>query len=139
MREVSENNPLFSEEMRLNMVNIDHPGKIADFIASILNIDKNEQQRILEMLNVRRRMEQVLVYIKREQELLRIQKKIQGEINDRIEKQQREYFLKEELKNIKEELGMATDAKSSDYQKLKDKLDSFHFTGEILEAVESEL
>ncbi|MDR1785211.1 MAG: endopeptidase La [Spirochaetaceae bacterium] len=139
MREVSENNPLFSEEMRLNMVNIDHPGKIADFIASILNIDKNDQQQILEMLNVRRRMEQVLVYIKREQELLRIQKKIQGEINDRIEKQQREYFLKEELKNIKEELGMATDAKTSDYQKFKEKLDAFGFDGEIKEAVESEL
>ena len=40
MKEVSENNPLFSEEMRLNMINIDQPGKIADFIASILNIDK---------------------------------------------------------------------------------------------------
>ena len=49
MKQVSENNPLFSEEMRLNMINIDHPGKIADFIASILNIDKNEQQKILEL------------------------------------------------------------------------------------------
>ena len=43
MKQVSENNPLFSEEMRLNMVNIDQPGKIADFIASILNIDRTEQ------------------------------------------------------------------------------------------------
>ena len=50
MKEVSENNPLFSEEMRLNMVNIDHPGKIADFIASILNVEKKDQQRILEIL-----------------------------------------------------------------------------------------
>ena len=85
MKEISENNPLFSEEMRLNMVNIDHPGKIADFIASILNIDKDEQQKVLEMQNVRRRMENVLVFIKKEQELLRIQKKIQSELNDRIE------------------------------------------------------
>ncbi|MEN6365155.1 MAG: LON peptidase substrate-binding domain-containing protein, partial [Rectinema sp.] len=46
MKQVSENNPLFSEEMRLNMINIDHPGKIADFITSILNIDKKEQQKI---------------------------------------------------------------------------------------------
>jgi ATP-dependent Lon protease len=65
MKEISENNPLFSEEMRLNMVNIDHPGKIADFIASILNVEKKDQQRILEMLNVRQRMESVLVFIKR--------------------------------------------------------------------------
>ena len=86
MKEVSENNPLFSEEMRLNMVNIDNPGKIADFIASILNVDKDEQQKILETVNVRQRMEQVLVFIKKEQELLRVQKKIQNELNDRIEK-----------------------------------------------------
>jgi len=139
MKEVSENNPLFSEEMRLNMINIDHPGKIADFIASILNIDKLDQQRILEIQNVRQRMEQVLVFIKKEQELLRVQKKIQTEINGRIEKNQRDYFLREELKAIKEELGMTTDAKSSDYQKFKEKIEAYKFEGEIKEAVESEL
>lgn len=139
MKEISDNNPLFSEEMRLNMVNIDHPGKIADFITSILNIDRNQQQKILETINVRERMEQVLVFIKKEQELLRIQKKIQNELNDRIETQQREYFLKEELKAIKEELGITTDAHNSDYQKLKEKLDAFQFEGEIKEAVENEL
>ncbi|MCL2196628.1 MAG: endopeptidase La [Treponema sp.] len=139
MKQISENNPLFSEEMRLNMINIDHPGKIADFIASILNIDKAEQQKILEVLNVRKRMEQVLVFIKKEQELLRIQKKIQREINDKIEKSQRDYFLKEELKAIKTELGLTTDAKSSDYQRFKEKFDSFKFEGEVKEAVEQEM
>lgn len=139
MKEISDNNPLFSEEMRLNMVNIDHPGKIADFITSILNIERNQQQKILETINVRERMEQVLVFIKKEQELLRIQKKIQNELNDRIETQQREYFLKEELKAIKEELGITTDAHNSDYQKIKEKLDAFQFEGEIKEAVENEL
>lgn len=139
MKEISENNPLFSEEMRLNMINIDHPGKIADFIASILNIEKQDQQRILEMQNVRQRMEQVLVFIKKEQELLRVQKKIQSEINNRIEKTQRDYFLREELKAIKEELGMTTDAKSSDYQKFKEKIEAFDFQGEIKEAVDAEM
>lgn len=139
MKQISENNPLFSEEMRLNMINIDHPGKIADFIASILNIDKAEQQKILEILNVRKRMEQVLVFIKKEQELLRIQKKIQKEINEKIEKSQRDYFLREELKAIKGELGMTTDAKSSDYQRFKDKADAFKFEGEVKEIVEQEL
>jgi len=75
------------------------------------------------MQNVRQRMETVLVFIKKEQELLRIQKKIQSELNERIEKSQREYFLKEELKSIKEELGMIGDAKSSDYQKFKEKIE----------------
>ena len=139
MKQISENNPLFSEEMRLNMINIDHPGKIADFIASILNIDKAEQQKILEILNVRKRMEQVLVFIKKEQELLRIQKKIQREINEKIEKSQRDYFLKEELKAIKTELGMTTDAKSSDHQRFKEKFDSFNFEGEVKEVIDQEL
>ncbi|MDR2144366.1 MAG: endopeptidase La, partial [Treponema sp.] len=139
MKQISENNPLFSEEMRLNMINIDHPGKIADFIASILNVDKAEQQKVLEMLNVRKRMEQVLVFIKKEQELLRIQKRIQKEINEKIEKSQRDYFLKEELKAIKTELGMTTDAKSSEYQRFKEKIDAFKFEGEVKETVEQEL
>lgn len=139
MKEVSENNPMFSEEMRLNMVNIDHPGKIADFIASILNIDKEEQQKVLETLNVRSRMEQVLVYIKKEQEILRVQKKIQNELNERVEKNQRDYFLREELKSIQEELGISTDPKTSDYQKFKAKIESFAFSGEIKETVENEL
>lgn len=139
MKEVSDNNPLFSEEMRLNMVNIDKPGKIADFITSILNIDKENQQKILETLNVRQRMEQVLVYIKKEQELLRVQKKIQTEINDRIEKNQREYFLREELKSIQDELGTNEDGSLYDYQKFKNKIDELAFDGEIQESVESEL
>ena len=139
MKEVSENNPLFSEEMRLNMVNIDNPGKIADFIASILNVDKDEQQKILETVNVRQRMEQVLVFIKKEQELLRVQKKIQSELNDRIEKNQREYFLREEMKSIQEELGETPDGNETDYQKFKKKIEELAFEGEIKETVESEL
>lgn len=139
MKEVSENNPLFSEEMRLNMVNIDNPGKIADFIASILNVDRAEQQKILELTNVRQRMEQVLVFIKKEQELLRVQKKIQTEINDRVEKNQREYFLREELKAIQDELGETPDGNDTDYQKFKKKIAEFNFEGEIKETVDSEL
>lgn len=139
MKQVSENNPLFSEEMRLNMVNIDHPGKIADFIASILNVERDEQQKILETLDIQKRMEHVLVFIKKEQELLRIQKKIQKQINEKIEKSQREYFLKEELKAIKQELGMPVDAKSGEYQRFKDAIDKLDLNGEVKEQVTQEL
>lgn len=139
MKEISENNPLFSEEMRLNMVNIDHPGKIADFVVSILNIEKEDQQKVLEMTNVRERMEQVLLFIKKEQEIFRVQKKIQAELNEKVEKNQREYFLKEELKSIQEELGIAGDSKTSDYQKFRTKIDSFNFSGEIRETLDGEL
>jgi ATP-dependent Lon protease len=139
MKEISENNPLFSEEMRMNMVNIDHPGKIADFVVSILNIEKEDQQKVLEMTNVRERMEQVLLFIKKEQEIFRVQKKIQTELNEKVEKNQREYFLKEELKSIQEELGIAGDSKTSDYQKFRTKIDSFNFSGEIRETLDGEL
>ncbi|UCF98291.1 MAG: LON peptidase substrate-binding domain-containing protein, partial [Spirochaetaceae bacterium] len=109
MKQISENNPLFSEQMRLNMVNIDHPGKIADFITSILNIDRKEQQGVLETLDVHERMMKVLVFIRKEQELMSIQQKIMKQINEKISKSQREYFLKEQLKAIKQELGMPVD------------------------------
>ena len=139
MKEVSENNPLFSEEMRMNMVNIDNPGKIADFIASILNVEKEEQQTILETINVRQRMEKVLVFIKKEQELLKVQKKIQSEINEKVEKNQREYFLREEMRSIQEELGENAAGNATEYQKFKTKIEEYQFSGEIKETVESEL
>jgi ATP-dependent Lon protease len=139
MKQISEGNPLFSEEMRLSMVNIDNPGKIADFITSILNIDRAEQQKILETPNVQTRMEHVLIFIKKEQELLKIQKKIQEQLNEKITKSQREYFLKEELKAIKQELGMAVDAKSSEYQRFREAVDRLNLQGEVKEQLEQEL
>lgn len=139
MREITENNPLFSEEMRLNMVNIDQPGKIADFIASILNIEKKEQQAVLEILNVRHRMEKVLVFIKKEQELLRVQKQIQKEVNQKVEKNQREYFLREQLKTIQEELGTDSEGNATDYQKYREKITNLNFSGEIRESLDNEL
>ena len=108
MKMLSENNPLFSEEIRLNMANIDQPGKLADFISSILNVPKEDQQKVLETLNIRTRMMQVLMFIKKEQELVKLQKKINREINDKIEKNQRDFFLREQLKAIKKELGIST-------------------------------
>ena len=139
MKVISENNPLFNEEMRTNIMNLEHPGRIADFIASILNIDKEEQQHVLEMLDVHKRMEQVLMYIKKEQEVLRIQRKIQSELTEKVEKNQRDYFLREELKSIQEELGITKNTKTSDYEKFKEKIASFKFEGEIKETVEAEL
>ena len=84
-------------------------------------------------------MEQVLVFIKKEQELLRVQKKIQKELNDRIEKNQRESFLREEMRSIQEELGETAEGNATDYQKFKKKIEELAFEGEIKETVESEL
>ncbi|ADN02578.1 hypothetical protein STHERM_c16380 [Spirochaeta thermophila DSM 6192] len=139
MKQVLENNPLISEEIRLNMVNIDQPGRIADFITAVLNIKREEQQEILEIFDIRARMEKVLIYVKREQELLKIQQKIQKQINEKIEKSQREFFLREQLKAIKKELGMPVDAKSAEYQKFKEKMEKLPLPDEVREVVEQEL
>ena len=137
MKEISENNPLFTEEMRLNMVNIQNPEKIADFVATILNVDRGEQQKVLEETNVRRRMEKVLVFIKKDQDLINIQRKIQEELRENFEKNQRESFLRQEMKMIQDELGAGKDG--SDYQKLKAKIDELKFDGEVKESLDSEL
>ena len=139
MRQLSKENPLFTEEMRLNMVNIDKPGKIADFITSIMNLERNEQQDILETLNIQDRMEKVLVFIKKEQELMKIQKKIQDRINKKIEKNQREYFLREELRAIQQELGMTTDPKTSDFNRYKELFEKLPLNEEAQEQAEREL
>ncbi len=138
-KKMIDNNPIFSEEARLSMINIDQPGQIADFVASILDLKKEEQQRILETFDIYRRMEIVLMYIKKEQDLLRIQKKIQKQINETVDKHRREHYLREVLKEIKKELGEPTDAKTSDYIKFKEKIETLNLPPQTREAVEREL
>ena len=139
MRQLTRNNRIFSEEMRLNMVNIDHPGKLADFIASILSVDRKQQQSVLETLVVRRRIEKVLVFIKNEQSIAEVQEKIQQRVNQKVEKNQREYFLREELKSIQQELGMTTNPKSELMDRLKKKFAGLSLSDEVKEAVEKEM
>ncbi|NCB02309.1 MAG: endopeptidase La, partial [Spirochaetia bacterium] len=138
-KKLSRGNPLFTEEMRLNMVNIDQSGKMADFIASIINIDRRGQQRILETLNVRRRMERVLVHIKKEQQVLQMQEQIQARVNSKLEKNQREYFLREELKHIQHELGLTSDPRTAVFEKISKQISALKLEGEVAEAVQSEL
>ncbi|MGB4407424.1 MAG: endopeptidase La [Sphaerochaeta sp.] len=139
MKTLTKNNQLFSEEMRLNMVNIDHPGKLADFIASILNVDRKEQQGILETLVVRKRIEKVLVFIKNEQNIAQVQAKIQARVNQKLEKNQRDYFLREELKSIQQELGMTTNPKVELINRLKKKFKDLPLSSEALETVDREM
>lgn len=139
MKSLTKNNQLISEEMRLNMVNIDHPGKLADFIASILNVDRTDQQDILETLVVRSRIEKVLVFIKNEQNIAQVQAKIQARVNKKLEKNQRDYFLREELKSIQQELGLTTNPKAELIERLTKKLKALPLNEEARETVEREL
>jgi ATP-dependent Lon protease len=140
MKSLSKSNPFFNEEIRLNMLNIDEPGKIADIITSILNIDRDQLQQMVETLDVKERLERALMLIKREQEVSRIQKKVSKQLNERIETSQREYFLREELKAIKAELGEGhSDPKAAELERFKTAIEKLQLSGEVQEQVSREL
>ena len=129
--------PIFSDENRLNMVNIEDPGRFADYVASILPIEGEKMQKILETLDVSKRIEEVIFHISQEKMIADIQADIQNTINKRLEKNQRDYFLREELKQIQKQLGL--DGKNSNIvDKLRDQLNALGLEGEAKEAVEAE-
>ncbi len=136
---LSENNPLFTEEMKLTMVNVDEPGKIADFVTSILNLEKNEYQEVLETINVKKRLEKVLQLLQKEMEVLNLQRKIQNQINEKIDKTQREFFLREQLKIIKSELGMDEDERTRDINNIKNRIEELKLDGEVKQKAKEEL
>jgi ATP-dependent Lon protease len=136
---LTENNPLFTEEVKLTMVNVDDPGKIADFVTTILNLEKNEYQDILETINIKSRLEKVLQLLQKEMDVHNLQKKIQSQINEKIDKQQKEFFLREQLKVIKSELGMDADERTRDMNVMKKKLEDLKLTGEVKEKADDEL
>ena len=131
IKEVSEDNPFFTEEIKLNIANLDGAEKVMDFIASILNVDREVQQEILATFDLKQRVEKVLNLLHREKELMKLQKKIQDQINEKVTKQQREFFLQEQLKAIKKELGLEVDPKTSDYNRFKKILDELELIEEV--------
>ena len=114
VKKLSEINPYFNEEMKLAMLNSPSPGSLADLVAFALSLDIPEAQDFIETLLVKKRFAKLLVYLKREKDVADIQKKISDEVNDKANKYQREYFLREQLKVIRSELGMDDDEKSRD-------------------------
>lgn len=136
---LSESNPLFTEEMRLTMVNVDEPGRLADFVTSMLNIERDKQQEILETINEHKRIEKVLMFIEKEKTITQLQQKIQGAISEKMTKQQRHYFLREQMKEIQKELGISTSPKSKDIEKYGQQLAELDVVDEVEEAIESEI
>jgi ATP-dependent Lon protease len=123
VKKLSEINPYFNEEMKLAMLNSPSPGSLADLVAFALSLDVPEAQDFLETLVVKKRFAKLLVYLKREKDVADIQKKITDEVNDKVNKYQREYFLREQLKVIRNELGLDEDDKAKDLKKIKDALE----------------
>lgn len=123
VKKLSEINPYFNEEMKLAMLNSPSPGSLADLVAFALSLDVPEAQDFLETLVVKKRFAKLLVYLKREKDVADIQKKITDEVNDKVNKYQREYFLREQLKVIRNELGLDEDDKAKDVKKIKEALE----------------
>lgn len=138
VKKLSETNPLFNEEMKLAMIN-SSPGALADLVAFALSLDITEAQDFLETLRVKKRFAKLLVYLKREKDVADIQKKITDEVNDKVNKYQREYFLREQLKVIRTELGMEEDDKTRDINKLKEALASCNMPEMAFKAAKEEL
>ncbi|RHX83804.1 endopeptidase La [Leptospira stimsonii] len=138
-RELAQNNPLFTEEMKLTMLNVNEPGKMADFVCSILNLEKEEYQSVIESNVLKERIEKVLLFLKKEIELVSIQREISDQIQDKIDKQQRQFFLREQLKAIQNELGIKDDKFEKKYEKFLERLKSINADPEVIEEVTREL
>ncbi len=139
VKKLSEINPYFNEEMKLAMLNSPSPGSLADLVAFALSLDVPEAQDFLETLVVKKRFAKLLVYLKREKDVADIQKKITDEVNDKVNKYQREYFLREQLKVIRNELGLDEDDKAKDVKKIKDALEEGGLPEEAKKAALEEL
>ncbi|TGK64687.1 endopeptidase La [Leptospira wolffii] len=138
-RELAQNNPLFTEEMKLTMLNVNEPGKMADFVCSILNIEKEDYQSVIESINLKDRIEKVLLHLKKEIDLVSLQREIQDNIQDKIDKQQRQFFLREQLKAIQAELGQKDGKYEKKYEKFLERLKAIPADPEVIEEVEREL
>ncbi|KAF0144581.1 MAG: ATP-dependent Lon protease [Nitrospirae bacterium] len=101
--------------------NLDDPGKLADLIASNIGLKTEQAQAVLEITDNVRRLKKVSEIMNREIELLTVQQKIQTEVRGEIDKNQREYFLREQLKAIQKELG-DIDERSEEIKEFKKKI-----------------
>jgi ATP-dependent Lon protease len=96
-------------EVLTALAGIDQPGRLADTVAAHMALKLTEKQKVLEILDVRARLEHVLVAIEGEMDVLQIEKRIRGRVKAQMEKSQREYYLNEQMKAIQKELGEMED------------------------------
>jgi ATP-dependent Lon protease len=126
------------QEVLLATINIDEPGRLADFIAFHLSLKTEEKQQILEAIDAKQRLEKVSSFLKRELEILEIGSKIQSRVKEQMTKTQKEYFLKEQMKAIQKELG-GVDEQAAEIEELKEKIKEAQMPAEVEEKAMKEL
>jgi ATP-dependent Lon protease len=108
--------PNLPEELSIAAANVDEPGRLADFVSANMDMDPADKQALLEELDVNERLRHATVLVSRELEVVEIGSRIQTQIREQMDKSQREYYLREQLKAIQRELGEvdATEAAATD-------------------------
>ncbi len=130
--------PHLTVELKNMVQNIKDPGILADIIASNLNINPSEKQEVLEIEKAKERLNKVHILLAREVQVLELGDKIQSQVKEDIDKTQREYYLREQMKAIKKELG-EIDEHSVELKELKDKVENAGMPEEARKVAEKEL
>jgi Lon-like ATP-dependent protease len=126
-KDIAQLNPLFRDQITNFSINqvasnvFDEPDKLADFAAAVSTGDVRELQDVLESLTVDDRLRKALLVLKKELINAQLQSKLSRDVDSKIAKRQREYYLMEQLKGIKKELGMESDGKEKLIEKFKER------------------
>ena len=131
--------PYLTSEHTMLVMNAEDPGYLADVIAWNLNIPTEEKQQILEIVDVRKRLERVTFLLTKELQILELGSKIQSQVQGEISKSQREYYLREQLKAIKRELGEDEDERSAEIKELRKRIEEANLPEEVQKVAEKEL
>lgn len=124
IKELLPLNPLYSAELKQYLANFSpsQPSLLADFSAALTTASGDQLQEILDTLPLLSRMEKVLVLLRKERELAELQGQITGQVNEKLSDQQREFFLREQLKVIQKELGLSKDDRTSDVELFEERI-----------------
>ncbi len=136
--DIIEQVPYLPEELQIMVANVDDPSVLAHLIAGALRIPTEEKQGLLEEVDVAKRLRRLSEILARELEVVAIGSKIQSQVQSELDKGQREYFLRQQLKAIQEELGEA-DEIQAEVNELRAQLDAIELPEIVSKQVEREL
>lgn len=141
IKELLKLNPLFKEELQIFLGHSDftEPGKLADFAVALTTASREELQEVLQTFNVKSRIEKALGLLKKELDLSHLQNSINLKIEATISKTQREFFLREQLKTIKKELGLEKDDKALDIEKFNERLKKRNVPADVKKVIDEEM
>lgn len=125
IRELLPLNPLYNEELKnyLNRFSPNDPSPLTDFAAALTTAQSKVLQEVLDTVPILKRMEKVLPLLRKEVEVARLQNELSDEVNRSVGEHQREFFLKEQLKIIQQELGITKDDRSADAEQFSGRLE----------------